>query len=174
MIIQKIKTYAVLTAAAFTLSSCLDKYPEDSIPSDGALTTVSEVNEAIIGIYASFMSSSLYSGNLTLLPDIQTDLVYGVNGNTGVYGDVWRWNDILSTNPEIESVYGALYTVINRCNFVLARVDAIRAATTDDEELDLLDQCCGEAYFARALAYSELIKCFCEAYENDGKEGERP
>ena len=59
MMIQKIKTYAVLTAAAFTLSSCLDKYPEDSIPSDGALTTVSEVNEAIIGIYASFMSSSL-------------------------------------------------------------------------------------------------------------------
>ncbi|BBL07510.1 membrane protein [Alistipes dispar] len=174
MMIQKIKTYAVLTAAAFTLSSCLDKYPEDSIPSDGALTTVSEVNEAIIGIYASFMSSSLYSGNLTLLPDIQTDLVYGVNGNTGVYGDVWRWNDILSTNPEIESVYGALYTVINRCNFVLDRVDAVRAATTDDEELDLLDQCCGEAYFARALAYSELIKCFCEAYENDGKDGERP
>ena len=108
MMIQKIKTYAVLTAAVFTLSSCLDKYPEDSIPSDAALTTVSEVNEAIIGIYASFMSSSLYSGNLTLLPDIQTDLVYGVNGNTGVYGDVWRWNDIISTNPEIESGLGAL------------------------------------------------------------------
>ena len=48
MMIQKIKTYAVLTAAAFTLSSCLDKYPEDSIPSDGALTTVSEVNEALM------------------------------------------------------------------------------------------------------------------------------
>ena len=171
--IQKIKIYAVLTAAAFTLSSCLNKYPEDAIPADKALTTVSEVNEAIIGIYASFMSSSLYSGYLTLIPDIQTDLVYGVNGNTGIYGEYWRWNDILATSKEIEDIYGALYTVINRCNFVLDRVDAVRAATTDDDDLDLLDQCCGEAYFARALAYSELIKCFCEAYENDGKDGER-
>ena len=31
--------------------------------------------------------------------------------------------------------------------------------------LDRLDQYCGEAYFARALAYSELIKLFCKAYE---------
>ena len=30
-----------------------------------------------------------------------------------------------------------------------------------------MDQCCGEAYFARALAYSELIKLFCKAYESD-------
>lgn len=173
MMIQKIKTYAVLTAAAFTLSSCLNKYPEDSIPAGEAVETAEDVNQLVIGIYDAFKSSALYSGYLTLLPDIQTDLVYGVNGNTGTYGEVWRWNDLYSTNPQIEAVYGALYEVINRCNFVLDRVDAVRESTTDDDELDLLDQCCGEAYFARALAYSELIKCFCEAYENDGKDGER-
>lgn len=39
--------------------------------------------------------------------------------------------------------------------------------TTDDKDLDKLDQCCGEAYFARALAYSELVKLFCKAYESD-------
>ena len=36
-----------------------------------------------------------------------------------------------------------------------------------DADLDKLDQYCGEAYFARALAYSELIKLFCKAYESD-------
>ena len=36
-----------------------------------------------------------------------------------------------------------------------------------DEALDRLDQYCGEAYFARALAYSELIKLFCKSYESD-------
>lgn len=173
MMIQKIKTYAVLTATALTLSSCLDKYPEDAIPAGSAIKTVEDVNQSVIGIYDAFKSTALYSGYLTLLPDLQTDLVYGVNGNTGIYGDVWRWNDLHATNPEIEGVYKALYTVINRCNFVLDRIDAVREATTDDDDLDLLDQCCGEIRFARALAYSELLKCFCEAYENDGKDGER-
>lgn len=60
-----------------------------------------------------------------------------------------------------------MYDVINRCNFMLDRADAVRKKTTDDKELDKLDQCCGEAYFARALAYSELVKLFCKAYESD-------
>ena len=114
-----------------------------------------------------FRSNYLYSGNLTLLPDIQTDLVYGVNGNTNIYGDIWRWKEIKPTNTDIEAVYGALYDVINRCNFMLDRADAVRKKTTDDKDLDKLDQCCGEAYFARALAYSELVKLFCKAYESD-------
>ena len=47
------------------------------------------------------------------------------------------------------------------------RVDNVRKNVTNDEQLDKLDQCCGEAYFARALAYSELVKLFCKAYESD-------
>ena len=43
---------------------------------------------------------------------------------------------------------------------------------TDDEQLDKLQDLKGEAYFARALAYSELIKCFCKAYEPATAENE--
>ena len=75
--IKKIKTYIVLAAVALSVSSCLDKYPENAIPSDQAIQTVNDVDQAVIGIYDAFKSSALYSGNLTLLPDIQTDLVYG-------------------------------------------------------------------------------------------------
>lgn len=60
-----------------------------------------------------------------------------------------------------------LYDVIGRCNFLLDNVDRVRENTTDDDKLDELETCCGEAYFARALAYSELIKMFCKAYESD-------
>ena len=143
------------------------QFPEDSIPFDKAIQTVKDVDLAVIGIYDAFKSSALYSGNLTLLPDLQTDFVYGVNGNTNVYGDIWRWKNILATNTDIEAVYGSLYMVINRCNFLLDRVDNVRKNVTNDEQLDKLDQCCGEAYFARALAYSELVKLFCKAYESD-------
>ena len=163
----KIRYYLLPAVLAFSTVSCLDKYPSDAMTFDESIQTVDDVNLAVIGIYDAFKSSYLYSGALTLLPDIQTDLVYGINNNTNVYGEVWRWNDILSTNTDIEGVYGSLYDVVNRCNFLLDRVDAVRESTTDDDQLDKLDQCCGERYFAHALAYSEFIKLFCKPYEKD-------
>ena len=153
-----------MAAMAFSTTACLDKYPDDMVPTDKAITTVDEVDQAVIGIYSSWLNGALYSGYLTLLPDIQVDLAYAVNGYSNQFGNTWRWN-ILSTEPEYESVYAGLYTVITRCNFMLDNVDRVRQNTTNDDDLDRLDQYCGEAYFARALAYSELIKLFCKAYD---------
>lgn len=163
---RKIKRCMVLAVGLFSLAACLDQYPEDAILEKDAMKTVSDVDQAVIGIYAGFKSASLYSGALTLLPDIQSDLVYGVNGYTNTYGDIWRW-EILSTNEQIASVYGALYHIIGRCNYVLDKMETVRQNTRDDKELEKLEVCQGEIYFARALAYSELLKMFCKAYEDD-------
>lgn len=149
------------------ITSCLDKYPENAILADKAITTVDEADQAVIGIYSSFLSGALYSGYLTLLPDIQTDLVYAINGYTNTYGDIWRWNDILGTNAQIESVYAALYAVIGQCNFLIDNAENVKKTLWDDDEIDRLEQYCGEAHFARALAYAELIKLFCKSYESD-------
>ncbi len=164
---KKLKSYLLITLSVCMLSSCLDKYPQDEIPAGSAITTIEDANQAVIGIYNAWLSGALYSGYLTLLPDLQTDLVYAVNGYTNTYGDIWRWKDILATNSQITSVYAALYDVIGRCNFLLANVDKVRESIYNDDDFDRLEQYCGEAYFARALAYSELIKLFCKAYDSD-------
>ena len=163
---KKLKSYLLIALSVCMLTSCLDKYPQDEIPASSAITTIEDANQAVIGIYSAWLSGALYSGYLTLLPDLQADLAYAVNGYTNVYGDIWRWN-ILATNSEITSVYGALYNVIGCCNFLLANVDKVRENIYNDEDFDRLEQYCGEAYFARALAYSELIKLFCVAYDSD-------
>lgn len=152
-----------MAALAVSASSCLDKYPEDAMQTEKSMTTVAEADQAVIGIYSTFLSSSLYSGTLTLLPDLQADLVYAINGYTNIYGDAWRW-EIRPNNTDVTGVYASLYAVVTRANFLLDNVDKIKANITDDEDLDKLDQYAGEAYFARALAYSELIKQFCKAY----------
>lgn len=161
---QIIRIFSVLAAATLVLSSCLDKYPEDAIPEDKAIGTLADANQAVLGIYSDFKSSALYSGYLTLLPDIQADLVYAVDGYTNTYGDIWRW-EILSTNREVEAVYGTLYKVIGDCNFFFDYVERLRATLTEDNDLETLRGLEGEVYFARALAYSELIKLFCKAYD---------
>ena len=159
------------TAVALGLSSCLEKTPGDYIPETESMNSLNGAEQVLTGIYTAYMSSGLYSGYLTLCPDVQSDLVYAVQGNTNTMGNIWQW-DIRSTNSEVESVYAALYKVIGRCNFFLDQVEELRNSMTDDESIQTLDYYTGEVYCARALAYSELIKCFCKAYDPATAENE--
>lgn len=161
---MKLLKWAAVIALSFTLTSCLEKIPGDFIPEDEGMATLADAEQTLTGIYSAYMSGALYSGYLTLCPDIQSDLVYAVQGNSNQYGTLWLW-DIRSTNSEIEAVYAALYRVIGRCNFFLDQVDKLRESLTDDIEIQILDYYTGEVYCARALAYSELVKCFCKAYD---------
>ncbi len=158
--------YMFLMMVLLCTTSCLDKFPDNAVAEDKAITTVEEADQAVIGIYSSFLSSALYSGYLTLLPDVQCDLVYAVNGYSNNLGDIWRW-DILATNGQIEAVYGSLYSLIGNCNFLLDNAAKLMPTLVDDDDVDHLEYLCGEAYFARALAYSELIKLFCVDYKGD-------
>ncbi len=167
-IYRSITKAAAVIVLSLSLNSCLEKYPGDAIPEAEGMKTFSDAEQTLTGIYAAYMSGALYSGYLTLLPDIQTDLVHAVQGNSNTYGTHWLWN-IRPTNSEIESVYGSLYRVIGRCNFYLDQVDALRESLTDDESITYLDYYTGEVYCARALAYAELIKCFCKPYESDAE-----
>ena len=94
--LRNIKIFFVSLAAVATMSSCLDKLPGSAIPEQEAMQSFNDAEQFVTGIYALLKSSALYSGYLTLLPDIQTDLVYAVEGNTNTYGSFWRW-DIRST-----------------------------------------------------------------------------
>ena len=115
-----IKVAAVI-AAAFLMIACLEKDPQDYIVDTEAMTSLNGAEQLVTGIYTAYMSSGLYSGYLTLLPDIQCDLVMAVEGNSNTYGEIYQWK-FRPTNREIESVYAGLYTVIGRCNFYLDQV----------------------------------------------------
>lgn len=161
----------IVAFAALLSVSCLNKEPESAIPQKDAMQTFNDAEQTVTGIYALLKSSALYCGYLSILPDLQTDLVYAVDGYSNTFGDIWQWN-IRSTNSDIESVYAALYRVVAACNFYLERIDAVAASITDDSKLETLDIYTGEVYLARALAFSELIKCFCKAYNPATAESE--
>lgn len=161
--LRNTKLYA-LVATLLLSTSCLDKIPESAIPEEEAMHTYQEAEQFLTGIYAQMMGGALWSGYLTLLPDIQADLAYAVEGYSNAYGDIWQW-DIRSTNAEIEAVYGALYSIILKCNFFLERIDPVIATVPSDGHVQVLEYYKGEVYAIRALCYSELIKNFCKAYD---------
>ena len=155
---------SLLAAAALMSTACLEKLPGDFILWEDAMQTISDARQTRTGIYSTMKNPALFSGALTLAPDIQTDLVYAVEGNSNVYGDIWQWKT-LSTTSEVEAVYAGLYQLIGRCNFYLDKVDQVKDNTFVDEELDELDQYTGEVKGIRAFAYSELLKMYCKAYK---------
>ncbi len=160
--IYKIVLAAVMTV--FLASSCLEKYPGAAIPEAEAMQTYNDAQQHLIGIYAGLLSSNLYSGLLTLLPDVQTDLVYAVEGFSNTYGNFWQWK-VLSTDSEVEAVYGSLYSVIGNCNFFLDKIDAIIADQTDDDKISNLIDAKGQALAIRAMCYMDLTRCYCNAYD---------
>ena len=169
--LRNIKFRLSALAVLLLATSCLDKYPESAIPEKDAMKTFADAEQTLTGIYASLKSNALYSGYLTLLPDIQADLVYAVEGNTNTYGSFWRW-DIRPTDLQLEAVYAALYKVIGNCNFYLDRIDEVVANEISDTNIEKLEQYTGEVYAVRALCYTELLKTFCKAYEPDTAQSE--
>lgn len=165
---KMIKTFKYMVMAGamalFSLTSCLDVEPESAISTDQAMATFDDAEQTVTGIYALLKSSALYSGYLTLLPDVQSDLVYAIDGYSNTFGNFWQWQ-IRPTASEIEAVYAALYQVISNCNFYLENIDKVMEKQVVEEKILTLDQYTGEVYTIRALAYSELLKCFCKAYD---------
>ena len=163
-IIHTIRVGFVVALMSVATTSCLEKYPDSAIQTEKSMKTFDDALQINTGIYALLKSSSLYTGYLTYLPDVQTDLVYAVDGYSNQLGTFWLWQ-IRSTSSESEAVYAGLYNVISNCNFFLENVDTVKANTVDDAKLSELDVLTGEIYTVRALCYSELIKLYCEAYD---------
>ena len=137
--LRNIKFRLSALAVLLLATSCLDKYPESAIPEKDAMKTFADAEQTLTGIYATFKSSSLFSGRLTLLPDIQADLVYAVEGNSNQFGNFWRW-DVRPTDLDLEGVYADLYTVISRCNFFLERIDEVMRNEISDDNLEDLEE----------------------------------
>ena len=55
------------------------------------MTTYEDAEQIVTGIYSMFKSGALHNGYLTVLPDIQTDMVYAVDGYSNQYGS-WLIN----------------------------------------------------------------------------------
>ena len=159
-------------AMALVFSSCsgfLDRYPESAIPEENAMTTLDDCSGVVTGIYSAFKNGSLYSGSLTLLPDIQADMAFASSTNMGQYATTYRW-ETKPNDTDVEAVYGGLYLIVARCNFFMDYKDRVYATLTTESEKKEFERRLGDVYFARALAFADLIRTFCEAYTEENKD----
>lgn len=157
-------TLYILVFLALASGSCndfLNPQPAGQIPEKDAFTKLSDCQATINGIYAIWNTSTLYSGNLTLIPDLQCDMAYPVVGFMGAGQAMFEWS-YTPTTGETMNIFYALYRINNTVNFLL---ENYHKAVIKEEEKEELNNILAAAYFSRALAVCELVKYYAPAYD---------
>lgn len=142
---------AFLLLAAAGCDNVLSTSPESSIPADQIIVDSKSALGALTGAYDGLQSLSYYGLDIQLLGDLPADNSTWV-GTYQFLGDIEN-NQIAADNPEVTDMWEAIYEQIDRDNVILSRVPEV-AAIDDDTKKEVM----GEAYFLRALGYSNLVK----------------
>ena len=157
-------TLYILVFLALASGSCndfLNPQPAGQIPEKDAFTKLSDCQATMNGIYAIWNTSILYSGNLTLIPDLQCDMAYPVVGFMGDGQAMFEWSYTPITG-ETMNIFYSLYRINNTVNFLL---ENYHKAVIKEEEKEELNNILAAAYFSRALAMCELVKYYAPAYD---------
>lgn len=159
-------TIAGLTLLVLSLNSCspefLDRKPTTAINNNEALTSVTNVQSATVGLMLYFATSGYTGRNLPVIGDLITDNVTTKAGNSGHLLDIEMWN-ISSTLGEIETFWGGSYQIISAAAKVVQACETLSAdANTDNKKT--LDKCKACALTVKAFAEYILTQYYCLPY----------
>lgn len=159
--------YLLTLVLGMSLVSCeefLTETPNTAVPENEAMTDLTSAEEVCLGVYSTFKNPALYSGTLVQAPEVQADLFYAAKGYSNSLGDFYRW-EVNANDASLLNMYAGLYQIINRCNFFFDHEDEVRETLKTKKDRDLLDKYAADVCFMRAYAYSDLIRLFCNAYD---------
>ncbi len=144
-------TALIAALAATACSRVLDTEPYDRVPATQQIVDASTAQAALTGAYAQLEASGMYALDIQLLGEMASDNASW--GGTYQFLHDITINNIQIDNTEVLNMWSALYKQIDRDNVILERVPQITSipSSTSGEIL-------GEAYFLRALSYSNLVK----------------
>jgi hypothetical protein len=148
--------YSALLTGLVLLSSCesiLEVEPANAVASKDAIKDRNSAISALRGMYSSLQADGYYGQYMVVWPDLAADNLE----HTGTFStnNELDANHILATNATIAGIWGSIYNSISRANYILKYVPPLRDVT-EEEKADMK----GQAYFVRALGYSNLVKMF--------------
>ena len=143
------------------ISSCdvLDNQnPQQSLPVDKSLETVSDYRTALVGTYNSLQEfdNGDSAAQLLFANDIITaDAVW--TGSFPTYVQIAQ-QQMAITNGSIEGQWNGAYVAINNANIIIDGIDKVDASQT------AIDNIKGQALFIRALEYYYLVNYFAKPW----------
>ena len=165
--------YAVGVAAlALVLTSCedwLNLQPSTSTDTDNALKTVSDVENAMNGIYRLASAHSYYGDNYFYYgdcraEDVQARVEKGAGRRVSPY---YEYNALADDAFNIRLPWEQVYKVIRQTNNIIQKVNEGTVEVSSDDEAALLDELAAEALAMRAMAHYDLVRLYAMPYMTD-------
>ena len=153
----------LLIFSLFGITSCkkdlLNTEPKTSIKEEYVFDTPGRVLGMVNGLYDAVKSGNYRGGRYLIYNDIRGEEFLNLKSN-GVTGlQTWNFN-LNSSTSEVENLWGAAYTAINRVNIFLKGLEQNKEKVAPD----LFVQYTGEAKFLRALCYADLLTLYAKPY----------
>lgn len=142
---------ALALVATAGCNNVLDTAPTNRVLASQEIVDQASAEAALNGAYDALQSSGMYGLDLEMLGDLPADNLTWV-GTYQFLGEI-EDNKISQDNPEVTSMWEALYQQIDRDNVILQKVPTV-ASIPDDAKAEIM----GEAYLLRALSYHDLVK----------------
>lgn len=147
------KNIATCFALAMLLSACskLELVPISQKSVENFYKTPTDINQAVIGCYNGLRTVWVTAQSSYMLTESRSDNAF--QGTAYDDGPICRWQETPDL-PTLFTAWSTYYTDINRCNRILESVGNV---TLPDS---LKNQYTGEAKFARAMFYFDLVRLF--------------
>lgn len=154
----------ILTLLFTSCSDFLDVDPTGELPS---ITTVSEANAALNGVYARMKASEYYGADLITYAEVRGD-----DMATSKIGDrtasAYQFANLTSLNyTNVGEYWSYMYDELNRINDLMDKINsgAIKISTEADQKV--IDGVTGQLYALRALAHFNLVRIHAVPYLKD-------
>lgn len=171
--------YIGLVSAALTVTSCqltedLDNYkPPYALEADTAINSESAAELALTGAYATFRQKS--SGGAFPIFYLVSDIMSGYSNNGSSYATApekvgWSSNNPIAAGAsDTQYIYGGLYDLINRTNWLIEKVTELdsKVFTNPERKAEIL----AEAKILRALGHFYLLRTFGQFYDVNSEYG---
>ena len=156
------KLYIIGLISAMLCSSCsnfLDKEPSTSLPVESAVTTMTDLRNAVNGIaYIALNGRMCYDADFAIYADLKGEDFKAVSSNNHA-GPISRYQ-ITDTDALAYNGYYYFYKAIANVNKVLSIIDNI--PHTESETAEFNDYK-GQLYAWRAMLHFDLARLYCNA-----------
>ena len=146
----------------------LDRKPTTAISNDTALSNVSNVRAATVGLMAYFTGSGYAGRNLQVIGDLITDNLTTSSGNSGHLLDIEIWN-ISSSLGDASSFWTTSYRIASASAKVIQACDKLSNGASS-ADLKVLQKCKASALTVKAFAEYIITQYYCLPYSAAGSQ----
>lgn len=158
---KKIFNHILAATLMMTAASCsfTDLEPTDKVGDSEIFSSVSTLEQALIGTYSKMSLRTTISVSAVLSDDVYKG---GQNGGAG--DDSYQWTYSAPTGDH-NNLWAKYYSVINMANRVIKGSEGV--TPVNDAEAKAKSNCIGSALFIRAYTYMDLLRFFSDFGKHD-------